>query len=177
MITGASQTGGVGGGPPLGNFSHVIPFFSQMASLSPSGNFCILSNFNQGQKDRAMPWSRRLGSRRRKSSLGSCGRRGEKIPVGQINDNYLNFNSIEWSSSADVRYLISVLIRKPVPIYCFSFTKVALGDYCQATFLQGQTLFSMKKSQYLLASQDCIFVSGLYWWSIRENLPPFTQPS
>ena len=29
MITGVSQTGGVGGGgPPLGNFSHIIPFFS-----------------------------------------------------------------------------------------------------------------------------------------------------
>ena len=29
LITGVSQTGGVGGGgPPLGNFSHIIPFFS-----------------------------------------------------------------------------------------------------------------------------------------------------
>ena len=28
LITGVSQTGGVGGGgPPLGNFSHIIPFF------------------------------------------------------------------------------------------------------------------------------------------------------
>ena len=29
LITGVSQTRGVGGGdPPLGNFSHIIPFFS-----------------------------------------------------------------------------------------------------------------------------------------------------
>ena len=34
LITGVSQTGGVGGGGPLlGNFSHIIPFFSPMASL------------------------------------------------------------------------------------------------------------------------------------------------
>ena len=34
FITGVSQTGGVGGeGSPLGNFSHIIPFFSLMATL------------------------------------------------------------------------------------------------------------------------------------------------
>ena len=34
LITGVSQTGGMGGGvPPLGNFSHVIPFFSPVAFL------------------------------------------------------------------------------------------------------------------------------------------------
>ena len=32
LITGVSQTGGVGG-PPLGNFSHIIPFFPLMATL------------------------------------------------------------------------------------------------------------------------------------------------
>ena len=28
LITGVSQTGGGWGGPPPGNFSHIIPFFS-----------------------------------------------------------------------------------------------------------------------------------------------------
>ena len=28
LITGVSQTGGMGGGPQLGNFSHIIQFFS-----------------------------------------------------------------------------------------------------------------------------------------------------
>ena len=37
LITGVSQTGGWGG-PPLGNFSHKIPFFSPIASLIPVQN-------------------------------------------------------------------------------------------------------------------------------------------
>ena len=32
LMTGVSQTGGWGD-PPLGNFSHIIPFFSLMATL------------------------------------------------------------------------------------------------------------------------------------------------
>ena len=35
FITGVSQTGGVGeGSPPLGNFSHIIPFFSRRMFLN-----------------------------------------------------------------------------------------------------------------------------------------------
>ena len=42
LITGVSQTGGVGGGgPPLGNFSHIIPFFSLSAFLAKIQNFII----------------------------------------------------------------------------------------------------------------------------------------
>ena len=37
LITGVSQTGG--GGPPLGNFSHIIPFFSLSAFLIESEEF------------------------------------------------------------------------------------------------------------------------------------------
>ena len=47
LITGVSQTGGVGGeGPPLGNFSHIIPFFSLMATLSSYKQFWTLSAIN-----------------------------------------------------------------------------------------------------------------------------------
>ena len=34
LITGVSQTGGEGGGPPLGNFSHIIPFFSEIKTFA-----------------------------------------------------------------------------------------------------------------------------------------------
>ena len=54
MITGVSQTGGVGGGgPPLGNFSHIIPFFSLTTFLIVYNFFGIVTNrcsFNIYQK-------------------------------------------------------------------------------------------------------------------------------
>ena len=49
LITGVSQTGGVGGeGPPLGNFSHLIPFFSDNVPYATLIKMLIIIDTNKG---------------------------------------------------------------------------------------------------------------------------------
>ena len=36
----------MGGGPPLGNFSHIIPFFSMIASLRTASHLLKFSDFH-----------------------------------------------------------------------------------------------------------------------------------